>query len=211
MVAFRATQHPEKDHERSRHPQVLFCAAGLCSCRHCVCRWLWYRRRPRAVPEPIAATSSEETHGADLRSDGDGRGVVALPDLTEINKACAVVRVCGTKSYPAAPPLEAQRQARLMALAHSVDMATKNYFAHNSLDGRTPLTGINSTGYNWSAAVENIAAGNATAAATVQQWIGSSGHCANLMSRTYVDMGIGYGYNATAGTSTTGRRTSPLL
>jgi len=53
-------------------------------------------------------------------------------------------------------------------------------------------------GYNFSAAAENIAAGNATAAATVQQWINSPGHCANLMSATYVDTGIGYGYSATS-------------
>lgn len=177
----------------------LFCAAGLALAATAFVAGCGTADDPELFPEPIAATSSEETPTA-LTSALTATDVELLRSqiLTEINKARAVARVCGTKSYPAAPPLKRNAKLDSTALAHSVDMATKNYFAHNSLDGRTPFDRINSTGYNWSAAAENIAAGNATAAATVQQWIGSSGHCANLMSRTYVDTGIGYGYNATA-------------
>ena len=45
---------------------------------------------------------------------------------------------------------------------------------------------------------ENIAAGNGTAAATVQQWMDSDGHCANIMNKNYRFLGVGYYYDAAA-------------
>jgi uncharacterized protein YkwD len=118
--------------------------------------------------------------------------------LVEINKARAVSRVCGTKAFASAPPLRRDSRLDGAAQAHSVDMATRNYFSHYSQDGRTPFDRMRQAGYSYRAAAENIAAGNSTAVATVQQWLNSPGHCANLMSATYVDTGIGYGYSQTS-------------
>jgi uncharacterized protein YkwD len=118
--------------------------------------------------------------------------------LVEINKARSVSRVCGTKSFAAVPPLRRDVRLDSAAQAHSVDMAANNYFSHTSLDGRSPFDRMRQAGYNFRAAAENIAAGSSTAAGTVQQWIRSAGHCANLMSPSYVDTGIGYGYSPTA-------------
>ena len=39
---------------------------------------------------------------------------------------------------------------------------------------------------------ENIAAGNATAAATVEQWMNSPGHRANIMNPDFTHIGVGY-------------------
>ena len=154
---------------------------------------------PELFPEPVAVAPADEAPAA-LTSALTATDVETLRAqiLTEINKARAVARTCGTTSYPAAPPLKRNTKLDTTAQAHSVDMANKNYFSHTSLDGRSPFDRITSTGYRWGAAAENIAAGNSTAAATVQQWLTSAGHCANLMSKTYVDTGIGYGYSSTA-------------
>ncbi|HRI51080.1 MAG TPA: CAP domain-containing protein [Pseudomonadota bacterium] len=150
---------------------------------------------PEQFPEPIAeeqiSTLSEPLTATEIAT-------LRAQILTEINKARAVARVCGTKSFPAAPPLARDSRLDTTAQAHSVDMATKNYFSHTGLDGRSPFQRMTDAGYRYSAAAENIAAGNSTAAATVQQWIKSSGHCANLMSATYIHTGIGYGYSATS-------------
>jgi uncharacterized protein YkwD len=51
---------------------------------------------------------------------------------------------------------------------------------------------MESAGYSWASAGENIAGGSATAEDAVAQWMGSDGHCANIMSPDYVDIGVGY-------------------
>lgn len=78
------------------------------------------------------------------------------------------------------------------AQAHSTDMRDHNYFAHNSLDGRTPFDRIKAAGYTYHLAAENIAAGQPTAAAVVQAWMASSGHRANILNCGLKDLGVGY-------------------
>ena len=69
-------------------------------------------------------------------------------------------------------------------------MATKNYFSHTSLDGRTMVSRINATGYVWSTIGENIAAGYPTVNAVVDGWMASDGHCANIMNAAFQDVGL---------------------
>lgn len=177
----------------------LFVVAGLALVATSFVAGCGTAEDPELFPEPVAVTPADEAPAA-LTSALTAADVETLRAqiLVEINKARAVARVCGTKSYPAAPPLKRNTKLDTTAQAHSVDMATKNYFSHTSLDGRSPFDRMTAAGYSFSAAAENIAAGNSTAAATVQQWIKSAGHCANLMSKTYVDTGIGYGYTTTS-------------
>ncbi|HZS07245.1 MAG TPA: CAP domain-containing protein [Blastocatellia bacterium] len=81
----------------------------------------------------------------------------------------------------------------------SQDMAAKNYFPSNHVDslGRDPFVRMAAFGYNYQTAKgENIAAGNATAAATFDQWKNSSGHNANMLSGSYKAIGIGRAYDA---------------
>ncbi len=52
--------------------------------------------------------------------------------------------------------------------------------------------GMERAGYTWSAAGENIAGGNTTAAATMDQWMNSPGHCRNIMNGDYVNLGVGH-------------------
>lgn len=173
----------------------LLCAAGLALFSTTLLAGCGNELDPEQFPEPIAseqpATLVEPLTATDIDT-------LRAQILTEINKARAVARVCGTQSFRAAPALKRNTKLDTTAQAHSVDMATHNYFSHTSLDGKSPFDRMKAAGYNFSAAAENIAAGNSTAAATVQQWLKSAGHCANLMSATYVDTGIGYGYSATS-------------
>jgi len=77
---------------------------------------------------------------------------------------------------------------------HSRDMGTRDYFSHDSPEGRTPGDRVTAAGYNWSAVGENIAAGQATPAAVMQSWMNSPGHRANILSTNYCDLGVGYAY-----------------
>ncbi|HEU4868584.1 MAG TPA: CAP domain-containing protein, partial [Actinomycetota bacterium] len=82
---------------------------------------------------------------------------------------------------------------------HSTDMANKNYFSHTDSLGRDPFKRMTALGYGYSTyRGENIAAGNATAAATFDQWKNSSGHNANMLNANYKVIGIGKAYNAAA-------------
>jgi uncharacterized protein YkwD len=86
----------------------------------------------------------------------------------------------------------ANEQLRAAARAHSLDMGTRNYFDHNTPEGTTPFQRIAAAGYTGSPQGENIAAGNATAAATMTQWMNSPGHCRNIMNPQYRALGVGY-------------------
>ena len=57
------------------------------------------------------------------------------------------------------------------AHAHSVEMASKNYFSHNSFDGTSWLTRLRANGYTGGNAAENIAAGYSTVLATATGWM----------------------------------------
>ena len=115
--------------------------------------------------------------------------------LDEHNIARSSSRKCGETTYPEAPPLTWSCALGRAAQKHSEDMADNNYFSHTSQDGRDFSTRISNEGYTYSTAGENIAAGNATAAATVQQWLRSDGHCENIMNSNYTEFGGGIGDN----------------
>jgi uncharacterized protein YkwD len=78
------------------------------------------------------------------------------------------------------------------AQAHSADMAAKNYFSHDSQDGRSPFDRMKDAGYNFRAAAENIAMGQRTPASVMDAWMNSAGHKANILNCTYTQIGIGY-------------------
>jgi uncharacterized protein YkwD len=114
------------------------------------------------------------------------------------NEARAQARTCGTVSFPAVGPVAAQAQLTVAAQGHAEDMAANNYFSHNSLDGRTAAGRISATGYSYSAAGENIAAGQRTPQEVVAGWLESPGHCSNIMNGSFTELGVG---RATSSTS----------
>jgi uncharacterized protein YkwD len=50
---------------------------------------------------------------------------------------------------------------------------------------------ISATGYFWSSAGENIATGYATPRSVVTAWMASAGHCRNILSPSFADIGVG--------------------
>jgi uncharacterized protein YkwD len=82
---------------------------------------------------------------------------------------------------------------------HTGDMASKNYFNHVDSSGRDFAARMSAFGYTATTAKgENIAAGSATAAATIAQWKSSPPHNDNMLNPNYHVMGIGRAYGATA-------------
>lgn len=122
--------------------------------------------------------------------------------LTNLQRAagytCTDTTTGETAVKPPVPALTWNAQLASAARLHSSDMATKNYFSHTSADGTTFDQRISRTGYAWRAAGENIAAGYSTPAAVVEGWMKSFGHCENIMSGDFTELGIGYAYQASS-------------
>ncbi len=58
---------------------------------------------------------------------------------------------------------------------------------------------ISAVGFRWSTAGENIAAGFWTPAAVVRGWMASPGHCANILSPSFLDVGTGVSRRSVTG------------
>jgi len=71
-------------------------------------------------------------------------------------------------------------------------MALQNFFSHTGKDGSSLASRISATGYQFSAAAENIAAGPSTPEQVVSSWMNSSGHRANILNPNLKEIGISY-------------------
>ena len=117
--------------------------------------------------------------------------------LRLVNARRAAGASCGDHgSFAPAGPLAWNDRLEQAAFGHSADMATNDYFAHESQDGRTPAERVSAAGYAWSAIGENIAAGYPDVAAVVDGWMKSPGHCANIMTADFREIGMGCADNA---------------
>jgi uncharacterized protein YkwD len=110
--------------------------------------------------------------------------------LALVNQARGRGRRCGKEQFASAPPLEASEPLFRAATAHARDMARRDYFEHQSRDGRSPKDRVEAAGYRLRMTGENIAFGPETAAEVVAGWLGSPGHCANIMEPRFQDMGL---------------------
>src|SRR3990167_3835487 len=70
------------------------------------------------------------------------------------------------------------------------DMLFKNYWAHNSPDGKTPWEFFKEAGYSYVYAGENLARGFNTSLDVTNAWMASSSHKANILSSNYSDVGF---------------------
>ncbi len=89
--------------------------------------------------------------------------------------------------------LSFSEKASNVARLHCEDMANKDYFDHESLDGRSPWDRAKAGGIN--AFGENISAGNPDAISAMHGWINSSGHRSNILSSQFRGLGVGGAYS----------------
>jgi uncharacterized protein YkwD len=98
------------------------------------------------------------------------------------------------------PALVLSDPLTLAASRMATDMSVNDYFAHTSLDGRSPTQRMADAGYpaftTWSG--EDLAAGYTSAADVLEGWIESPAHLAVLMNPAYRAIGIGRSYSSTS-------------
>lgn len=116
--------------------------------------------------------------------------------LELVNQARATPRKCGDKALAAAKPLRWNETLGKASQAYAQDMARHGYLSHTGRDGSTPAQRVERAGYRYRTTGENIAGGPTTPEDAVAGWIKSPGHCANLMSPAYAEMGAAFAVNA---------------
>ena len=117
--------------------------------------------------------------------------------LREINQVRQTGCNCGGTYMPPVAPLVWNDQLEISSIGHAADMARRNYFSHTSLDGRTMQDRIRAAGYTYKgyksyAIGENIAEGPESIAEVMQGWFHSPGHCKNLMSPQFKEVGVAF-------------------
>jgi uncharacterized protein YkwD len=109
-----------------------------------------------------------------------------------VNAARSTGRRCGSERFAAAPPLRSSRRLNEAAADHARDMARRKFFEHRGSDGSEPRDRVRRTGYQFQLTGENIAYGPESAEEVVAGWLGSPGHCANIMDPRFQDIGVGF-------------------
>ncbi|WLQ16592.1 CAP domain-containing protein [Hahella aquimaris] len=137
------------------------------------------------------------TGGDSVADDGSDDASPTACQMTELdkqllkahNQARAQARSCGDKNYDRAPALTWNCKLATAANAHSSDMADNNFFDHTGSNGLSVGARVKYQGYFYQVVGENIAAGYGSVSQVMQGWLDSPGHCANIMSKNYTEMG----------------------
>lgn len=108
------------------------------------------------------------------------------------NEARSRPRRCGSRQFPAAPPLALESHLTSAAREHARDMAKHNMLEHTGSDGSRPDQRVTRSGYKWRTTGENIASGPTTPEEVMAGWLASPGHCENIMSPRFEEMGVAW-------------------
>jgi uncharacterized YkwD family protein len=172
--------------------------------------------RPVADPQPafsatVAATEESLASPSPTASPGPATSAVPSPAGTPTKPARTTAKPpSGNTSYESqVVTLVNQERAKAgcgaltvdsrlttAARGHSQDMATRNYFDHNTPEGVDPFTRMTKAGYHWRGAGENIAEGQSNPASVMTAWMNSAGHRANILNCSFKNIGVGLAYNS---------------
>ncbi|MEV0225053.1 CAP domain-containing protein [Streptomyces sp. NPDC050704] len=87
-------------------------------------------------------------------------------------------------------PVSASNSLAALAEAFSKDMAARDFFDHTDPSGATPWDRAEEAGVS-NLGGENIARGQADAAAVMEAWMNSPGHRANILNCDFKTLGVG--------------------
>jgi len=161
------------------------------------------------VSESLKATNSTETQSAsvlsmakiDFSKPPTGNENIVSNNQTEEDKLILLINKERFKKK--LPLLTIEPNLVRAARYHAADMATENYFDHqsqNTIKGKqtASLDAFERIHlfYTAFANTENIAAGNSTAEETYNQWFTSPGHYANMFNADATKVGIAVIYNS---------------
>ncbi len=96
------------------------------------------------------------------------------------------------RSQAGASSLKLNSKLDAAAQAKANDMASRNYWSHNTPDGNPPWVFVSNQSYAYQKLGENLAAGFSSEEATIDGWMNSPPHRENLLDPAFSDVGFGY-------------------
>ena len=133
-------------------------------------------------------TTTDQNSADDNISHGDNKVEQSAPS----SEAEAVLNLVNAeRSKAGLKPLKMSEELRSIANLKARDMADKGYFDHNSPTYGSPFQMLQDFGVHYSAAGENIAAGQQTPEEVMNSWMNSSGHRANILNKNFDTLGVG--------------------
>ena len=147
------------------------------------------------------STSASECH-PDLASWSSESNNFEQRVIELINQRRAQDTDCRTGGFfNAAQPLRNHVKIQCAARYHALWMSQNDVLSHDSPGGELGFDfweRAESAGYEGWAVGENVAAGYDSPEDVVAGWMGSDGHCANIMEPTAEEIGVGYRYEASS-------------
>ncbi|MGW3205536.1 CAP domain-containing protein [Streptomyces sp. NPDC001135] len=132
-------------------------------------------KAPKAPKSPKSPTASSAPVTVPARAAAEAE-VLALVNQERAKVGCS--------------PLAANSSLTSLAEAFSDDMAARDFFDHTDPNGRTPWDRAAAAGVT-DLGGENIARGQADAAAVMKAWMNSPGHRANILNCDFKTLGVG--------------------
>jgi uncharacterized protein YkwD len=116
--------------------------------------------------------------------------------LALVNEARVRGGDCGPEgTFAPAHPLRWEARLALAAERHAVDLRDNvGTGSHSGSDGSDVVDRVERTGYRWRWVAENVAwsvGGEMTPEEVVAGWLASPGHCRNILSPNFTDIGVG--------------------
>ncbi|MER7028717.1 CAP domain-containing protein [Streptomyces ramulosus] len=153
---------PKKDHNRSASPEAGSGHGGSSDASP-------------ASPSTAPKHSTRPQRSVDAGSSAEAQ-VLSLVNQERAKAGCS--------------PVRADTQLASLARAFSGDMAARGFFDHTDPDGKGPWDRARAAGVS-DLGGENIARGQADAAAVMEAWMNSPGHRANILNCDYRTLGVG--------------------
>jgi len=136
------------------------------------------RRHVRHTKHHARSSSSARCAGADARVGQASSKLLRSAVVCLINRERAVHHL---------PALHASPLLNRSAQGWTNVMVSSDQFTH----GANFASRISAVGYTWRSAGENIATGFSTPRAVVHAWMGSTGHCENILNPSFRNVGTG--------------------
>jgi uncharacterized protein YkwD len=153
----------------------------------------------RRTSAEIRAARSAASIAAVLATPCQNTEVTPEAENLDVVRAAVLCLVNHVRAQHGETPLAPDPHLEHAAQEHSQELVDRDYFAHVSPDGESPVDRIRKTGYipgpSFGYVIgENLAWGTlslSTPQSIVSAWVASPGHLANILEGQYQDTGIG--------------------
>ncbi|MFE1879222.1 CAP domain-containing protein [Streptomyces diastatochromogenes] len=148
-------------------------------------------KQPSKKPKPAATATKPKTTPSRKATKAPTASSAPVTVSTQAATEAQVLKLVNEeRAKVGCSALAANSSLTKLAEAFSDDMAARNFFDHTDPDGATPWDRAAKAGIT-DLGGENIARGQADAAAVMEAWMASPGHRANILNCDFKTLGVG--------------------